>query len=331
MDYFFLGNLILGLQYWKGKMSKDLVRVCEEWFPLGSYKRQKLPGFPMHIGLKQQLDILIKNITNDWDFTIIITGGGEVRVGKSVLELQIMCYWAYQMWKVHGIEVPFSLEENIVFQWERLIEQGNSLGVKAQYSPLGYDEAGETMEGTKTMSRELKAVRDFLRECGQYNFLNVLVLPEFFDLPKGIAITRSIFLIDVYYVATDEGLFQRGYFRFYSRRQKKKLYLKGKKELNYNAVPYNFQGEFKNFYPIDEEEYRTEKQKALKQRESYKRDKMHMYCALAWDVLVKRFGLKQSEIIKIMEKDYHVHVPKQTISKELSDLNVNLLRLLPKK
>jgi hypothetical protein len=90
-----------------------------------------------------------------------------------------------------------------------------------------------------------------------------MVMPEFFDLPKGIAITRSIFLIDVGYSASKEGMFKRGSFRFYSRRHKKLLYMKGKKELNYNSHPYNFMGEFRNFYPIDEEEYRKSKIEAL--------------------------------------------------------------------
>lgn len=249
-----------------------MARVCTRWFPKGSKKHQKKDGFYMDDNLKQQIDILIKNITRDWDFTIIITGGGEVRVGKSMLELQIMAYWAYQMEEVWGIKVPFNIKENIVFNWDKLISQGHKLASKTKYCPLGYDEAGETMEGTKTQSKELKAVRDYLRECGQYNFLNILVMPEFFDLPKGIAITRSIFLIDIYYTADEEGIFRRGYFRFYSRRNKKHLYLRGKKELNYNAYQFNFDGRFYPFYPVEEEEYRELKKEALRCRAVNSRD-----------------------------------------------------------
>lgn len=251
-----------------------LVRVCQDW-----YRNEKYPersGFWMDVRLKSQIDIAIKNVVHDWDFVIIITGGGEVRVGKSVLGLQICAYWTYQMEKVHGIKLPFNLKKNIVFQWQNLIETGNKVGKKYPYSAFQYDEAGETMEGSKSATSELKAVRDFLRECGQYNFLTILVMPEFFDLPKGIAITRSTFLIDVSYGATDEGLFQRGYYKFYSRKNKKKLYLYGKKELNYNAAPYNFDGEFKNFYPVDEKDYRETKKKALETREYKKMDTKQM-------------------------------------------------------
>ncbi len=279
-----------------------MARVCVDWFPIGSRKYQKEPGFYMDDNLKCQLDILLKNIVNDWDFTIIISGGGEVRVGKSVLEMQIMAYWAYQIEKVYGIKVPFSIDENLIFQWEKLIEQGNLIGQKSKYCPMGYDEAGETMEGTKAMSRELKAVRDYLRECGQYNFLNVLVLPEFFDLPKGIALTRSILFIDVFYVTSEDGLFQRGYFKFYSRKHKKQLYLKGKKELNYKAHPYNFQGKFNNFYPFDEQEYREKKMEALRKRETNKKDSTKEARDLAWALLYHKFGMPQDEIGKLTLK-----------------------------
>jgi len=253
------------------------MRVCEDWFPLGTYKGQRLPGFFMDDALAQQIRIAVNNVKKDWDFTIIITGGGEVRVGKSVLAFQIMAYWTWLMKEVHGIEVPFNIEDNIVFNWDKLIDAGHSLYQKTPYCPLCYDEAGETMEGVKFHSKELRAVKDYLRECGQYNFLNILVMPEFFDLPKNIAITRSVFLLDVFYVATEEGYFKRGYFKFYSRKNKKKLYLQGKRELDYNAYKFNFEGRFPNFYPINEKEYRQKKQEALRGRGTLSKSKADIY------------------------------------------------------
>lgn len=297
------------MQFFKDKMA----RVCEEWFPKGSRPHQAKDGFYMDNNLKNQLDLLIKNVTRDWDFTIIITGGGEVRVGKSMLELQIMAYWAYQMEKVHGIKVPFSIKENLVFNWDKLIEQGHKLAEITKYCPLGYDEAGETMEGTKTYSKELKAVRDYLRECGQYNFLNILVMPEFFDLPKGIALTRSIFLIDVYYTANAEGIFQRGYFRFYSRRQKKKLYLKGKKELDYYAATYNFDGMFHKFWTIDVEEYKKLKLEALRNRASNVKDVVREVRDVLMFILKVKYNLKNREISSLILQNSSINIPEDTI------------------
>ena len=292
-------------------MVSENVRVCKEWFP-------KTNGFIMNEQLKTQLDLLIKNVVKDWDFTIIISGGGEVRVGKSVLAMQIATYWTYKIEKIHGIKVPLDIKTNIIFEWKKLIETGNALGQKSKYCALIYDEAGETMEGTKTMRSELRSVRDYLRECGQYNFLNILVLPEYFDLPKGIALTRSTFLLDVYYSATAEGLFNRGYFKFYSRKQKKKLYLKGKKELNYHAAPWNFDGRFPNFYPIDEGEYRESKREALKTREHGKKDVLLEVRNVLFWLLCGRFKMKQNEIIKIIKEETGLEFTRQMISKAIA-------------
>lgn len=291
-----------------------MVRVCTNWFPKGTYKGQKQDGFYMDDNLFNQILILAKNIKNDWDFTIIITGQGEVRVGKSLLEIQIMACWAWLMEKLHNIKVPFSIKENLVFNWDKLIDQGHKLFKISKYCPLGYDEAGETMEGVKTQSKELRAVRDYLRECGQYNFLNILVMPEFFDLPKGIALTRSVFLLDVYYNANEEGVFQRGYFKFYSRRNKKNLYLRGKKELNYNAYHCNFQGRFYKFYPIDEQEYRALKIEALRNRSSNVRDKVMEARDCCFFILNKDLGFTQEQIGEMIYKYAKINVSQQVIS-----------------
>jgi len=298
------------------------MRVCEDWFPKGCRAYQKKAGFEMDDNLARQIETAVKNVIYDWDFTIIITGSGEVRVGKSVLALQIAIYWTWLMWKIHNIEVPFDIEKNIVFQWDKLIEQGNSLGKEYRFCALQYDEAGETMEGTKTQSLELKQVRDYLRECGQYNFLNIMVMPEFFDLPKGIAMTRSIFLIDVSYIANQEGIFERGYFKFYSRKNKKMLYMKGKKELNYNAHQYNFSGKFPNFYPIDEQEYRDKKQEALKSREYSKVDKRLNQRDIAWDILSKKFNLTHKEIVELY-KEYRFELAESTVQMAINRINGN--------
>lgn len=69
------------------------MRVCKKWFP--NEKNPEKAGFFMDERLVMQLEVLLKNITNDWDFTIIISGQGEVRVGKSMLAMQIACYWSY--------------------------------------------------------------------------------------------------------------------------------------------------------------------------------------------------------------------------------------------
>jgi len=291
-----------------------MVKVCCKWFPKGTRKSQKSDGFSMHPILKAQLDILLKNIKNDWDFTIIITGGGEVRVGKSVLAMQIGAYWTYKMKQKHGNNCPWDLKTNFVFQGDKLISQGNELGVKFPYSVLIFDEAGADLEGRKVIQGTTQDVLDYMRECGQYNMLNILVMPEFFDLPKGLALSRSIFLIDVTYSANREGIFQRGKFNFYSRPNKKMLYLKGKRELNYTAYKCDFRGDFGNFYTVNEEEYRASKVEALKHRESKRRSKFQTQRDACWFLLTKEFKLTQQELGQRMEQLTGVFTPQQTLS-----------------
>lgn len=204
-----------------------MVRVCQKLFPKGSYKGQRGDGFYMDNILKAQIDILLKNIQYDWDFTILITGGGEVRIGKSVLAMQIGAYWTDQIKELYGKKVPFSVSENFVLDGKKLIEIGNKLGKRYSYPCLVFDEAGADLEGRKIMTAMTQDVLDYYRECGQYNILNILVLPEYFDLPKGIAMSRSICLIDVYCATDPEGIFKRGYFNFFSRRNKKQLWING--------------------------------------------------------------------------------------------------------
>lgn len=296
-----------------------MARVCVEWFPEND-------GFYMDDRLKMQIDVLLKNIINDWDFTIIITGQGEVRVGKSMLAMQIACYWAYQIEKLYGKKVPFNLEQNFVFEGKKLIEIGNKLGVNYPYSPLIFDEAGADLEGKKIMSGSTQDVLDYFRECGQYNMLNVLVLPEYFDLPKGIAISRSIFLIDVFYTADESGIFKRGCFNFYSRRSKKYLYLFGKRDLNYSVVHSDFgkvAGRFYKFYTIDKKEYEAAKVDALKRRESRKRNKFQMQRDAAWYLLSyeglhchcgQDMKLTQKNLAKRMEQLTGIYVDRTVIS-----------------
>lgn len=303
-----------------------MVKVCEEWFPKGSFPYQSSDGFYMHEVLKMQIDYFIQNVVKDWDFTIIISGEGEVRVGKSVLAMQIGCYWTYMMEKIYGFKCPFDVKNNFVFKGAELIKRGNILGTNYPYSCLIFDEAGADLESTKTMKATTQAVRDYLRECGQYNMLNLLVLPEYFDLPKGIAISRSACLINVYYLVDQDGFFDRGYFKFYSRPLKKYLYLNGKKYLDYDAGKYDFYGNFKNIYTVDQEEYRTAKKIALKQRENISAKELRRE---QWLIgVIKYFqdqGFSLREIADLINQRSRIKISHMTIQALLKGENIDLI------
>ena len=286
-----------------------MARVCQDWFP-------ETDGFYMDDRLIMQLEVILRNVKNDWDFTILVTGQGEVRVGKSMIAMQIGAYWSYEVKKRYGIDVPFNLEDNFVFDGKKLIEKGNKLGQNTKYACLIFDEAGADLEGRKAIQVQTQDVLDYYRECGQYNMLNVLVIPEFFDLPKGLALSRSIFLIDVFYSVNQEAIFQRGYFNFYSRRSKKLLYMFGKKELNYSVIKSDFgkiPGRFHKFFPIEEKAYRDAKYFALKKREGRKKDMITLGRNSAWYILSSEYGMTYEKIAQRMTNLIGKYVAKETV------------------
>jgi hypothetical protein len=286
---------------------RKMAKFGEEWFPMGTFKHQKTPGMYIHDTLKRNLDLWLKNVDEDWDFVLVISAGGMVRHGKSVLAIQVACYWHYMLWKLYGKEVPFTIEDNIVFNGNELIKKGNHLGEKYKSGCLIFDEAGADLEGVKVMKKTTQAVKDYLRECGQYNLLTILVLPEFFDLPKSIALSRTDALIDCYTTVGKDDKWERGHFNFFSRTKKKKLYLLGKKELNYKAANEDFHGDWEHVYPIDEAEYRKAKAVALKTRAetSAKESRMGAYLKGALKLLVVK-GLTYAEIAREIAASQHM-------------------------
>lgn len=293
--------------------------VCKEWFPNVKHRDGSVGGYWMDDYLISQLDILIKNVKKDWDYTIIIAASGEMRVGKSVLAMQIGCYWSYQVWKVHGIKVPWNCEANIAFNGKQIMDKGNKLGEKHKCGALIMDEAADDLESVKVLSQETKAIKDYLRKSAQYNMLNIIVQGEFFEVPKAIAISRSIFLINVDYSIDEEGNFIRGIYKFYSRRNKKQLYLRGKRDLNYSAWKSDFQGTFINFYTVDENEYRAGKKKSLQDfRKMSSLDLKRIEWLKSTLKLLYQQGFSHRELAEMINKVSKFKIHHNTIGKYLA-------------
>lgn len=238
--------------------------VCEDQYSKADGKYKKKIGYYMHTTLKDNMDFLLNNIKDDWDFVCIISGGGQVRVGKSVLAMQIARYWQSEVKKITGKEVPFDLE-NIFFNSEDLRKKAIDF---PKFTPIIYDEAREALEAKKSMSKISQNIIDFFNECGQLNLFIILVIPDFFELKKPLAILRSRFLIDVY-VRADiaRKKYKRGNFRFFSFSRKRQLFIKGKRQYdNYFCVAPDFTGDWTNFYTLPEKKYRKYKLEALRIR-----------------------------------------------------------------
>lgn len=211
--------------------------------------------------LKANLDGMIYDIDKDWDFVIIITGDGMVRVGKSVLAQQVGAYFASKTGRAFTVD-------NIVFSGEELMKKGT----KVPKQIFVYDEARADLDSKKTLSRVSKVLQDFFAECGMMNHIVILVLPDFFELNKRIAIARSEALINVFIKKdikqTKNGDVlsrTRGYYGYYGSKKKKKLYLIGKKQNdNYECVPWDFWGNFTNNWVLDKDEYDKKKLEYLR-------------------------------------------------------------------
>lgn len=221
-----------------------------------------LPGmkYEMDGYLKAELDDFLFNNEKEWDFVLLISGSGMTRSGKTMLGQQIGAYWA------HETQTKWS-HENICFTKEELIKKGTEF---PKHSAFVVDEARDEL---KTSNRRGSILLDFLAECGKYNHLIIIILPDFFELKKSIAINRSAALLNVqvtFEKATKKGnedriLFKRGKFGFFGPSKKRMLYVIGKKQYdNYAAVPPNFVGEFKKHWTVDEIAYDKRKDTFIK-------------------------------------------------------------------
>jgi ABC-type dipeptide/oligopeptide/nickel transport system ATPase subunit len=193
--------------------------------------------------LKQNLDIAVKEIAQDWDFIILVDGGEGS--GKSVIAQQMAYY----------VDRTFT-ETRVVFRPEELKDAVQNA---KKYTAIVFDEARSGLNSRRAMSSVNVALTDMLAEIRQKNLFIFIVLPTFFDLDRNVALWRSKFLIHVYTTNM-----KRGNFMFYSSRLKKQLYVKGKKFYNYNVEKPSFLGKFTNFYCIDEVAYRKKKVESLR-------------------------------------------------------------------
>ncbi|MFQ5531169.1 MAG: hypothetical protein ACE5ES_00995 [Candidatus Nanoarchaeia archaeon] len=219
--------------------------------------------------LKKELDTIVYNLPRDWDFVLGVSGDGMTRVGKSMLGQQIGYYVA------HSLKTPFSVD-NIVFSGDELIKLAHKL---PKNSVIIYDEARAELSSKAAVKNLSTNLLDFFAECGMLNHLVILILPDFFELNKSLAVNRTSMLINVFRTSENKKLsngnnvieLKRGHFEVYGPREKRKLYVVGKKQYDNYAVGKslrNFYGQFMKYDIIDSEEYNTKKISFLKREKT---------------------------------------------------------------
>lgn len=127
-----------------------------------------------------------------------------------------------------------------------------------------YDEAHRGMGSKRALSEINNILVDLMMEMRQKNLFVLIIMPTFFLLEKYAALFRSKGLFHIY-----EKKRKRGFWVFFNERNKKKLYILGKKLLSYDVMKYpQYRGRFYNQYSVDEEAYRAKKLKVFQERPS---------------------------------------------------------------
>lgn len=226
---------------------------------MGSLKGQKTAGRYIDGYLHENLSILADAIVKDNTFLGFVSSSTlEVGTGKSCFVQQLGEAWTELINKKHNQNLEFNMR-NVVFKPEHLIERAFKL---PKYSCIILDE----WDDATYWSQLGISLRQFFRKCRQLNLFMICICPNFFQIPLGYSVSRSVFFIDVKFADN----FERGHFEFYSFKKKKDLYLKGKKNHDYNVTKSDFYGVFSDGYAVPEQEYRSAKLRDLAESEKPK-------------------------------------------------------------
>ena len=242
------------------------------------YKNDK----PFFVRADPKLQTVFNNALNrnkrNWDYVAIVAG--IPGAGKSTFAMQGARY----------LDPNFD-ESKIAFNAEQFIKITNDA---EPYSAVVLDESFHDLNSRSKMSYAFMEVVGHLQLLRQKRLYIFLCLPNFFDLSQDIAIFRASHLFYVY--EYDNGM--RGRFRFYDRNSKTRLYVMGKKFMNYDCVRGIFFGNFYDDEVVDEEKYLKMKEEHLKSQEKREKiSKSSVYFAKVLNLITERkiFTMKELE------------------------------------
>lgn len=228
----------------------------------------------------------------DWDYVCLVSGNPGV--GKSNFAISCAKFLCENF-----------NEKYICFSAQEFIDLTSTC---PKNSAVILDESFASLNAKVSMSSDFIRIINHLQLIRQKNLFIFLVLPNFFDLAKGVAIYRAHHLFVVY----GEKFGDRGRFAAFSRDNKRLLYINGQKFMNYNAQKPNFRGKFVKQKVIDKEVYEKLKSEHLKKqgeiqtkksKYQMQRDKLIKFCnenKLSKDDLMNVTGLQRNQINKII-------------------------------
>lgn len=238
----------------------------------------------------------VKKVVQNKDFDFVTLVAGLPGIGKSTFGINMAKY----------LDPNFTID-NIAFTAEDFIELTNTLPPR---SAVILDESFESMNSKVGMSADFLKIMNHLQLIRQRNLFIILILPNFFDLQKSIAIYRSSFL----FVCYGKKFGNRGSFAAFGREEKKMLYILGQKYLNYHATAPNFRGKFYKQQAINEDEYNKRKLEHLQNRAKDKTakvgraDKTKVMLAAYMRHVLNISAKKMAEITGVSERAIHMFV-----------------------
>lgn len=192
----------------------------------------------------------VKKVVIEKDFDHVNIIAGLPGMGKSNFAISLAKFY----------DNDFSIK-NICFTADEFVHLTNTLPKR---SAIILDESFDSMNSRVGTSKDFLKIMNHLQLIRQRNLFIILNLPNYFDLHKSIAIYRSSFLFVVY----GKEFGDRGRFAAFGRDEKKRLYIDGKKYMNYHCVQPNFRGKFFKQTAIDFEAYEEMKLKHLREQAS---------------------------------------------------------------
>ena len=254
--------------------------------------------------IKVQLAKVRKRVLlKDRDFVAIYDG--EEGVGKSVLAMQ----------HAKILDPNFNLD-NVVFNADDFMKKIKDPRTK-KGTCVVLDEAFNAANSRASLSEVNRAMIGLATEMRQKNLFVLLVLPTFFDLDKYFAIWRARALFHCYFDHEDN----RRYVVF-DKDAKKLLYLKGKKNYNYNYPKATFApSRWSNYYVVDEKDYREKKQLAFQKRTVSNQAKNWLSqrnFLIKWMILNRNFN--QVKFTELFKNNNITPLSKQSISLILKEM-----------
>lgn len=249
----------------------------------------------LHQNIKQIPGYLMK----DNALIGIVSGSGLTRIGKSFLGFQIAYYSA---WCIAGGEMnedgtikSLPTKPVIVRYFFDTTKLSEAIANETEDYQVYILDEGEAGAGSKSATnRRNKEFRDLVIRSALKKYFLLIINPDFLTLSSQWACTHSDFLVNVY---TRAGV--KGYFTFYDRDRKTKLYYWGKKlvgEARYGAAWPSFHGNFPNVFPGDFAKYNEDKKQSLLELTNITKK----HSAASKDMLVKKIyemsGLNHDEL-----------------------------------